>query len=477
MDTTSLIFVRHGESLQNRGDITGEADSGLTELGWRQSVLVADWLARTHEVQVVLSSSMRRARQTAELIGRRLGLPLVVVPELDEANRSYWDELPAAHQAGPLSLWDEVWLPSAENAPSYSEFRSRLRHALEGILSAHSGKTAVIVSHGGSIGTILRSLFGGHAMPVFTQNTGVTELAWKDGHWQLVGHNLQEHLSPLLTSPAASGAQAGSERFPWKNGDTTQAAQSFYRRVARLPESPARASNGALSRLVELAASRSLDAALDVGCGKGALALALAPRATRVIGIDASAAMLERAELSRLAAGCENLDFTWAQAADLPVADASQSLVASRDLWSHLALPQAYLGEARRVLHPFGRLLVDDVTGNAESVKRATQEAIEIRRNPALIRLLTRTEIERLVAEAGFQIDHVETYQVTLQLDDWLTEAAADDATRSEVRKMIEAGMEGNAAGLHASRRRNGAIVFTQQRLRLLASIRHGSKA
>jgi hypothetical protein len=81
---------------------------------------------------------------------------------------------------------------------------------------------------------------------------------------------------------------------------------------------------------------------------------------------------------------------------------------------------------------------------------------------------LTRTEIERLVAEAGFQIDHVETYQVTLQLDDWLTEAAADDATRSEVRKMIEAGMEENAAGLHASRRRNGAIVFTQQRLRLL---------
>jgi probable phosphoglycerate mutase len=153
------IFVRHGESLQNRGDITVEADSGLTELGWRQSLLVADWLARTQEVQVVLSSSMRRARQTAELIGRRLGLPLVVVPGLEEANRSYWDELPAAHQAGPLSLWDEVWLPSAENAPSYSEFRSRLRYALEEILSAHAGKTVVIVSHGGSIGTILRSLF------------------------------------------------------------------------------------------------------------------------------------------------------------------------------------------------------------------------------------------------------------------------------------------------------------------------------
>jgi hypothetical protein len=121
-------------------------------------------------------------------------------------------------------------------------------------------------------------------------------------------------------------------------------------------------------------------------------------------------------------------------------------------------------------------LLVDDVTGNAESVKRATQEVIEVRRNPASSASLTRTEIERLVAEAG-QIDHVETYQFMLQLDDWLTEAAADDATRSEVRKMIEAGMEENAAGLHASRRRNGAIVFTQQRLRLLASIRRGSKA
>ncbi len=465
---TTLIFIRHGESLQNRGDVKTELDSGLTELGWRQSMLVADWLARTQTPDIVISSTMRRARQTADLIGRRLGLPVQIQSGLEEADGSYWNELPAAHQTGPLSLWDECWLPTAENAPAYTEFRARLRRALDEILSAYDGKTIVIVSHGGSIGTILRSLFSGHSMPVFTQNTGVTQLTWKDGRWQLVAQNLQEHLSPFLAMRNSSGNGADSDSFPWKKQAGLQSVQAFYRTATRAPRGEVQ-SAGSDAFLIELASTQSGDAVLEVGCGSGALALALASRAGRVMGIDASAAMLERAELKRIEANCNNLDLTWAEAADLPIPDASLDLVASRDLWNHLPAPQTYLSEAKRVLRSTGRLLLDELIGSAEPVKRATQEAIEVRRNPSFAHLPTQAEIEHHLSDASFKVTQAETYPVNLTLADWLAEVAADENTRNEVRKMLEAGMEEDAAGLHVHRHRDGSITFTQQRLRLLA--------
>jgi broad specificity phosphatase PhoE/ubiquinone/menaquinone biosynthesis C-methylase UbiE len=467
LDKTTLIFTRHGESLQNRGDFADELDSGLTELGWRQAMLVADWLARTREVHAVISSPMRRARQTAELIGRRLGLPFAIQLGLEEASRSYWNELPAAHQSGPMSAWDDCWLPTIENAPAYTEFRSRLRSALASILAAHAGRTVVIVAHGGSIGTILRSLFSGHAMPVFTQNTGVTELTWNDEHWQLAGQNLQEHLSPLLTRNAAGAT--GDERFPWNSSGDTQALQAFYRSIARAPGSTRASPNNGIQQSVEFALTTPIESVLDVGCGTGALALALAPHTRRVIGIDASAAMLERAELRRLEAGYSNLDLIWAHAADLPLPDSSFDLVAARDLWIHLRSPQHHLGESRRVLHPSGHLFMDELIGSEDAVRRATQEAIEVRRNPTFARLWTPADIKRILSEAGFDIERWEVYHASISLDDWMSDVAADEATRTDVRSMMQAGMEEDATGLRVRQDRERSITFTQSRLRLLA--------
>ena len=222
--------------------------------------------------------------------------------------------------------------------------------------------------------------------------------------------------------------------------------------------------------MIELAATNPEEVVLEVGCGTGALALALASHAGRVIGIDASPAMLERAELNRIEANCNNLDLTWADAADLPVPDASLNLVVSRDLWGHLPTPQTYLAEVKRTLHHTGRLLVDELIGSVEPVKRATHEALEVRRNPSFAHLPTRAEIERLLSEAGFQISQIEAYPVSLLLDDWLAQVAADEATRKDLRSMLEAGMDEDAAGLRARRNRDGLLMFTQQRIRLIAT-------
>ena len=131
-------------------------------------------------------------------------------------------------------------------------------------------------------------------------------------------------------------------------------------------------------RTVERAELDPGDAALDVCCGTGDLAFELARRAGsdgRVVGCDFSERMLELArakdEELRLVAGPESngsrsglapVEFEWADALDLPYADASFDAVTAGFGVRNLADLEAGLAELARVLKPGGRLVILEIT-------------------------------------------------------------------------------------------------------------------
>ncbi len=470
---THVILVRHGQSLYNRDGGSMGDDSGLTELGWRQAHLVADQLAHTYRADALIASRLTRARQTAEVIGQRLGLPVELQPGIEEAETPYWEELPTTLD-DPLACWDTPWNPTREAAPVYYAFRKRLREALARILAQYAGKTVIIVSHGGAIGTIMRSLFGGHYVAVFTENAAVTHLAWQEGRWRLIAHNDRAHLASLAS--AEQPAQPSSDQtaqFPWVEAQQVQVVvEQFQRAASAFPLEPVVPSPRDLRALIEMVAPRSQDRLLDVATGSGALALAFAPYVANVVGVDVSPAMLERAEQARLARRFGNAHFRWAEATALPFPDLSFDVVTCRDLLHYVTDGAALLAELRRVLAPEGRLLLDEIVGSEDPVKRATQEAIEIRRDPAFVKLYSRSEIERLARTAGVEIARAEAYEVPRELEEWLSYAAADAPTRFIVRSMLEAGLGADAAGLQVRKSREGSLTFTQRRLRLLAVAR-----
>ncbi|MFQ5861090.1 MAG: histidine phosphatase family protein, partial [Dehalococcoidia bacterium] len=81
-----LLLVRHGETDWNRqGKFQGHSDAGLTTLGTRQAQAVAQALGHYHP-SALYSSPLLRAMQTAELIGRALGLEVTVLEGLKEAD-------------------------------------------------------------------------------------------------------------------------------------------------------------------------------------------------------------------------------------------------------------------------------------------------------------------------------------------------------------------------------------------------------
>ena len=127
-------------------------------------------------------------------------------------------------------------------------------------------------------------------------------------------------------------------------------------------------------RVVELAAVKPDDHALDLCCGTGDLALALGRQGAAVVGLDFSGAMLEVAEKRRqktLKSPIPNLKFVQGDAQQIPFPDGSFDVVTVGYGLRNLASWETGLAEMRRVAKPGGRLVVLDFGKPPNAVWRA----------------------------------------------------------------------------------------------------------
>jgi ubiquinone/menaquinone biosynthesis C-methylase UbiE/DNA-binding MarR family transcriptional regulator len=97
----------------------------------------------------------------------------------------------------------------------------------------------------------------------------------------------------------------------------------------------------------------------DLGCGTGPTSEALAPFVARVIGVDASATMLQAAK--RRLREHENVELRRGELEALPIDDARLDAAVLMLVLHHVAEPERALGEVRRTLKPAGRLLIVDM--------------------------------------------------------------------------------------------------------------------
>ena len=113
----------------------------------------------------------------------------------------------------------------------------------------------------------------------------------------------------------------------------------------------------------------------DLGCGTGALALALAPNVRRVIGVDQSKAMLKAARARTL--GCDNVDLRKGSLEAVPIDDASCDAALLVLALSYVSEPGRVLAEMARILRPGGRAVVLDLLRHdREDFQRAMGQEI-----------------------------------------------------------------------------------------------------
>ncbi len=103
---------------------------------------------------------------------------------------------------------------------------------------------------------------------------------------------------------------------------------------------------------------------LDLGCGAGLDSLLAARRvgpAGRVIGVDMTAAMIEKAVANAQAAGVANTEFRHGEADRLPVGDGSVDVVITNGVFNLCPDKPQVLAEVFRVLRSGGRLQMADI--------------------------------------------------------------------------------------------------------------------
>jgi 2,3-bisphosphoglycerate-dependent phosphoglycerate mutase len=158
-----FVFLRHGESVGNAEErFQGQADFPLTEKGRRQTLALAErWLKEKKKFDLVLTSPLSRAKETAELIGGKLDTPVEPDPIWLERNAGKVSGL-TREEALKLHPEPEFTTPFdafGENGEGDWELYLRAGKAVHGLIKRPAGQY-LIVTHGGLLNKIMYVILG-----------------------------------------------------------------------------------------------------------------------------------------------------------------------------------------------------------------------------------------------------------------------------------------------------------------------------
>jgi len=161
---SKLLLVRHGITRLHRDDrFWGSTDIELSDIGVRQAEKLRDRLAK-EKIKAVYTSTLNRARFTAETIASKHKVKITACQELNECNFGYvegltFEEIQRLHPelAEELLNWKTVAFPGGENI---GQLNSRVQVFLEQLENYKENETVLIVAHGGPLRLIICNLLG-----------------------------------------------------------------------------------------------------------------------------------------------------------------------------------------------------------------------------------------------------------------------------------------------------------------------------
>jgi len=173
----NLILVRHGEAEHHVSGMTGGwTDLPLTEQGREDAATTARFLAKRSPFapRSLLSSDLKRASQTAEIISVAIGLPLELSPSLRELNNGVAAGCTTAHAKTlelPRTQPDLDWIPYPE-AESWRMLYDRVA-SFYAALEAEGRDACVVVSHGHAMTCLINRFLG------LTTDTNLAKLMYE----------------------------------------------------------------------------------------------------------------------------------------------------------------------------------------------------------------------------------------------------------------------------------------------------------
>ncbi|MGW7438991.1 bifunctional RNase H/acid phosphatase [Streptomyces sp. NPDC054849] len=181
----TFVLLRHGETAltpQKRFSGSGGSDPELSPAGRRQAAAVAEALAARGTVQTVVSSPLRRCRETAQSVADRLGLTVTVEEGLREVDFGAWEGLTFAEVQERFPDDLQAWLDSPRAAPtgggeSFMAATRRISATRDRLLAVHAGRTVLLVTHVTPVKILVRLALGAPPEALFRMELSAASLS------------------------------------------------------------------------------------------------------------------------------------------------------------------------------------------------------------------------------------------------------------------------------------------------------------
>ena len=192
---TTIGLIRHGITDWNQlGKAQGLSDIPLNEEGINQANALSKRLSR-QEWDVIFSSDLMRAHQTAELIRNSLGVAAVFSDErIREINCG---QIEGTTEEERIARWGVNWRELNLGMEDYQLVAKRGLNFLEELIVKHADKRILVVSHGALIGLSLQHLLPQQFQKTYIENTAVTILTHNNNKWLCQLYNCTDHLSQV----------------------------------------------------------------------------------------------------------------------------------------------------------------------------------------------------------------------------------------------------------------------------------------
>ncbi len=221
------------------------------------------------------------------------------------------------------------------------------------------------------------------------------------------------------------------------NNHDQQLADGFDAQAARFERAPIQSDPVAIERLVREAGFPRDGLVLDAGCGPGLVSAGLLEAGLRVVGVDLSSEMIERAQ-RRCA---HHVQRAWFH--QVSVFDQSLDSLGlfdgalSRYVVHHVVDPHAFLARQVALLRRDGVLVVCDHITDPSPAKAAHHAALEIARDRTHTRNLTAGEFVDLFARLGLREIRLLEESFTLDFDEWFDRGTPGDSKEAVREKLL----------------------------------------
>jgi probable phosphoglycerate mutase len=202
----TFVLLRHGETVltpEKRFSGSGGSDPVLSAVGRRQAEAVAAALAERGTIQEIVSSPLRRCRETADAVAARLGLGVTLEEGLRETDFGAWEGLTYAEvrERYPDDL--DAWLASPKATPtgggeSFATVARRVAATRDKLLARSQGRTVLVVTHVTPVKTLVRLALSAPPESLFRMELSAASLSavayYADGNASLRLLNDTSHL-------------------------------------------------------------------------------------------------------------------------------------------------------------------------------------------------------------------------------------------------------------------------------------------